>query len=128
MHEVRADASDRSEYMAAPVGEKVLALHAKALIIDFDKVFIGSTNLDPRSLRINTEMGLLVVGAAFNRDVRDAVDSDFSGRNSWRLELRDDGNVVWISDDATLSAQPASSFMQRIEDWFFALLPIENEM
>ena len=36
------------------------------MIIDADKVFVGSANLDPRSLRINTEMGLLVTSTALN--------------------------------------------------------------
>jgi len=40
--------------MFPPAVRKSLALHAKALTIDHDKVFIGSANLDPRSLRINT--------------------------------------------------------------------------
>jgi phosphatidylserine/phosphatidylglycerophosphate/cardiolipin synthase-like enzyme len=31
--------------------------HAKAIIIDDDKVFIGSANLDPRSLRVNGVAG-----------------------------------------------------------------------
>lgn len=128
LHEVRTDAKDRDQYMLTPVGQKQLALHAKALVIDDDKVFIGSANLDPRSLRINTEMGFLIVGKAFNETVRAAVDADFSPANAWRLELQDSGEVHWVSDDATLTSQPATSFMQRIEDWFFSHMPIENEL
>jgi len=36
--------------------------------------------------------------------------------------------VYWVSNELRLDSQPAASFMQRIEDWFFAHLPIENEM
>ena len=77
LHEVRTDAENRGRYMLTPIGRKTLALYAKALIIDHDKVFVGSANLDPRSLRINTEMGFLVVSDAFNRTVRDALEGDF---------------------------------------------------
>ena len=128
MHEVRIDAEDRDRYMLTPVDEKALALHAKAVLIDDDKVFIGSANLDPRSLRINTEMGFLVVSEAFNAEVRRAVDVDFSGENAWRLELQDNGSVHWISGEDRLTSQPQASFMQRIEDWFFSHMPIEGEM
>ena len=128
IHEVRINARDRERYMLTPVGRKLLALHAKALVIDHDKVFIGSANLDPRSLRINTEMGFLVVSGTFNRKLRDALEGDFSTANAWRLELQDDGNVWWVADDRKLESQPALSFMQRIEDWFFSLLPIEGEL
>ena len=128
LHEVRIDAEERDRYMLPPVEQKMLALHAKALIIDDDKVFIGSANLDPRSLRINTEMGLLVTSESFNRSVRNAVDADFSGENAWQLELREDGEVYWVANDQVLDSQPAASFMQRIEDWFFSHLPMEDEL
>jgi putative cardiolipin synthase len=111
-----------------PVDRKMLALHAKALVIDDDQVFVGSANLDPRSLRINTEMGLLVRSERFNRSVREALEGDFSAANAWRLELQVDGSVNWIADDQRLASQPAASFMQRLEDWFFSHLPIEGEM
>ena len=128
LYEVRTDATDRPLYMLSPVGRKLLALHAKALVIDDDKVFIGSANLDPRSLRINTEMGFLVVSESFNREVRSAVEVDFSGANAWQLELQPDGLVHWVADGQRLTAQPDASYMQRLEDWFFSLMPIEEEL
>ncbi len=128
LHEVRIDATDREIYMLSPIEEKKLALHAKALVIDDDKVFIGSANLDPRSLRINTEMGLLIESAALNVEVRKAVTRDFSRTNSWQLELDEQDQVVWVSHDVTLTEQPAASMLQRIEDWFFSHLPIEDEL
>ena len=36
------------------------SLHAKAFILDREKVFIGSLNLDPRSFYENTEIGLIL--------------------------------------------------------------------
>lgn len=128
LHEVRTDARSRDRYMLTPVGRKILALHAKALLIDNDKVFVGSANLDPRSLRINTEMGFLVVGNRFNQTVRVALEGDFSRANAWHLELQEDGRVFWVADDQTLESQPTTTFMQRIEDWFFSHLPIEGEL
>ena len=128
LHEVRMNARDRDQYILTPIGRKTLALHAKALIIDDDIVFVGSANLDPRSLRINTEMGLLVLSDQFNAKVRTALEGDFSTANAWRLEMQSDGKVFWVSDDQTLHSQPASSFTQRIEDWFFSHMPIEGEL
>jgi putative cardiolipin synthase len=128
LHEVRIDAHDRHMYMLSPVDEKQLMLHSKALIIDRNKVFIGSANLDPRSLRINTEMGFLIESEALNETLRAAVAPDFERSNAWELQLDDDGDVVWVSDEVTLTSQPAVSTWQRIEDWFFAHLPIEDEL
>jgi cardiolipin synthase C len=36
------------------------SLHAKSMIVDGRKVFVGSMNLDPRSRLFNTEMGVIV--------------------------------------------------------------------
>lgn len=128
LHEVRVDAEDRNRYMLSPVDKKHLALHAKALIIDNDRVFIGSPNLDPRSMRINTEMGVLITSESFNKRVRHAVEIDFSTENAWYLELQPNGKVLWVASDQTRTSQPAASFMQRLEDWFFSTLPIETEL
>jgi len=128
LHEVRIDARDRHFYMFAPTDKKSLALHAKALVIDWDKVFIGSANLDPRSLRLNTEMGLLVYSESLNAGVRSMVERDFSQANAWHLRFDEGGNVIWVSENVVLTSQPAESFMQRIEDWLFMHLPIEDEM
>lgn len=128
LHEVRVDARDRSRYMLAPTDNKALALHAKVLVIDQDRVFIGSANLDPRSMRINTEVGLLVHSKALNTRVRESVEPDLLQANAWSLQLDASGDVVWVAEDQVLSEQPAASYMQRIEDWFFAHMRIENQM
>jgi len=128
LHELRADGKDRSRHMRGAAGNRSLALHAKALILDDDKVFIGSCNLDARSLRINTEMGLVIESEQFNRQLREAMQLDFDRRNAWHVQKQSDGSLIWVGDDRTLKSQPAGSRMQRIEDWIFSLLPIEGEM
>ncbi len=128
MHEVRFDAEDRDLYIESPVENKSLCLHAKILLFDDDRVYIGSANLDPRSMNINTEMGLVIESESLNASVREALEPDFSLRNAWQLQLQADGQVIWVSDSETVDHQPTHSFMRRIEDWFFTLIPIENEM
>ena len=128
VHEVRADAEDRALYIESPVSNKLLCLHAKALVFDRDAVFIGSANLDPRSLHINTEMGLLIDSETLNAELRAALEPDFSLSNAWHLQLNDQGRILWVSDDQVLDHQPTASYMRRIEDWFLSLLPIEEEM
>lgn len=128
MHELREDAEDRDLYIVSPVEDKSLCLHAKLIIFDRDRVFLGSANLDPRSMRINTEMGLLVESESLNTELRTLLEPDFSLRNAWHLVLHEDDSISWVSDEETLDHQPTHSFMRRIEDWFLTLLPIEDEM
>ncbi len=79
-------------------------------------------------MNINTEMGLVIESESLNASVREALEPDFSLRNAWQLQLQADGQVIWVSDSETVDHQPTHSFMRRIEDWFFTLIPIENEM
>lgn len=128
LHEVRARAKDRARYMQAPVGDKSLGLHAKLLLIDRNITFIGSPNLDPRSLHLNTEIGILVHSRELNRRVRQEIEIDFNPRNAWYLQETAEGETVWVSDDAIRKTQPAASNFQRLEDWFLSIFPIEKEM
>jgi len=128
VHEVRDDAVDRDLYIEAPVEDKSLCLHAKVMVFDDEQVFIGSANLDPRSLRLNTEMGLVIASRGLNAELRQILEPDFSLGNAWRVQLDERGEMLWVSDSAVLDHQPDPSFMRRIEDWFLSKLPIENEM
>lgn len=128
VHEVRVYAKDRALYMEDPVGDKHLGLHSKLLLIDNHLSYIGSANLDPRSLNLNTEMGLLIKSSEFNKLVREVVALDFHQRNAWHLQAHEDGSLRWVADDTVLDKQPAESTLQSLEDWFLSILPIEDEM
>jgi putative cardiolipin synthase len=128
LHEVKTDARDREIYMAAPVADKQLGLHAKVLLIDDDIAFIGSCNLDARSLRLNTEVGLVIRGEQFNARLREQLKLDFAPANAWSVQMLDDGDLQWVSDDTVLNHQPAESLFQRLEDWFIGFLPIDSQM
>lgn len=114
--------------MLLPVDDKTLGLHAKLLLIDNELTFIGSANLDPRSLKLNTEMGLLIQSVELNHHIRTLLELDFHKRNAWHFQESGGGELVWISDDSTLNSQPADSTFQRLEDWFLSVLPIEEKM
>ena len=128
LHEVRALAKDRDRYMLQPVEDKELGLHAKLMLIDHRWSFVGSANLDPRSLELNTEMGLLVDSVEFNAALRQHLQVDFDRRNAWHVQRLEDGSLRWVADDVELDSQPAASMFQRIEDWFLSHLPIAREM
>lgn len=49
--------------------------HGKLLIVDDAYVLLGSANIDPRSLRLNYELGVEVFDANFARDLGDWFDS-----------------------------------------------------
>jgi len=54
-------------------------LHAKSIVVD-DIVFVGSSNLDPRSLRINFEIMLRIQNAALAEAARRQFEADLAER------------------------------------------------
>jgi cardiolipin synthase C len=75
------------------------SLHAKALVIDQKIVFIGSLNMDERSAKINSELGLVINSAELAREVTGLLD-DISTDGSYKLQLDQRGRVEWVSGDA----------------------------
>jgi putative cardiolipin synthase len=73
-------------------------------------------------------MGLLVESESLNAEIRNAIESDLDRANAWELQFDEDGRTVWLSDTEIRTSQPALSSMQRLEDWFFAHLPLEGEL
>lgn len=125
---LRPDAASRSRYEAPGFTAAKFGLHGKVVVLDHDKVFLGTLNLDPRSMFLNTEIGLLIESPQLNAAVREAFAPDFLPVNSWRLTLNEDDRIEWISHDGVLSQQPANSTGQRLMDWLFGLFPINAEM
>jgi phosphatidylserine/phosphatidylglycerophosphate/cardiolipin synthase-like enzyme len=74
------------------------SLHAKALVIDGKTVFIGSMNMDARSARINSEMGIVVRSPDIARQVTSLLD-DISADGSYQLTLDEHGHVEWSSGE-----------------------------
>jgi len=88
-------------------------LHAKSIVVD-DIVFVGSSNLDPRSLRINFEIMLRIQNAALAATARQQFESDLAQR------------AIPITRDAL---QQGRSWWERLKQhlayWFFARLDPE---
>jgi putative cardiolipin synthase len=74
------------------------SLHAKALVIDQRTVFIGSMNMDARSARTNSELGLVMRSPEIARQVTSLLD-DVSAEGSYKLELDRNDHIVWSSGE-----------------------------
>jgi len=108
------------------------SLHSKLIIVDEDKAFIGSMNLDPRSHNLNTEDGVLVTSAGIARTLVDtfALATDPSVTYQVKLKSGSTSTVYWetkengetvLYDDA-----PMTSGWRRFKAGFTRVLPIEG--
>ncbi len=108
------------------------ALHAKVLVFDRRKVFIGSMNVDRRSLRLNTEIGLLIDSAELAEQVASQVESIARPANSYVVQLDADGDLVWHTEEdgrlVDYRHEPATNAWQRLEVAFFSLWPLADEL
>jgi putative cardiolipin synthase len=100
-----------------PFRSSTASLHAKALVIDQKTVFIGSMNMDARSARTNSELGLVIRSADIARQVTSLLD-DISADGSYKLQLVDHSNrIEWSSgepgSEKTWYTDPETTHLQR---------------
>jgi len=106
-----------------PVEARFAGLHTKAVVVDRELVYIGSLNLDPRSIQLNTEMGMVVTSSGLAEEVAEIAERDMGPANSWQVHLDQDGELYWESMEGIVKKQPAQNSWQRIQMWFFGVAP-----
>lgn len=102
----------------ARLGDAVGRLHAKAVVIDREIVFVGSFNFDHRSATHNTELGLIVFSPALAQQALGLLDG-LQREGALRLRLRaDGGGIEWLarSADGTEDrrAEPDAGWWRRL--------------
>lgn len=108
------------------------SLHAKVIVYDRKRLYIGSMNADPRSIHQNTEMGLLVESPGYADAI---VDWFLENRAeiSYRLSLAPGENgsrIVWqdASSGKTIEAEPAMNGLQKFWIGLLSVLPGESQL
>jgi len=107
-------------------GPETLTLHTKAIIIDNRYLFVGSLNLDPRSIEINAEMGLLIDSAELIEYVVPDTGERLS-KLTYRVLLNEDGDLEWHGKingaDVVATKEPGTSAWLRFKAWILKLAP-----
>lgn len=120
-------------------GSSGASLHAKMYIFDQQRVFIGSMNLDPRSVAINTEIGLLIDNAEMATDLENRLDKGKDNAfYSLALEPKNKDKpggskrLVWIEvkdgEEIRYTKEPHTTSWQRFKVGLIGLLPIESQL
>ncbi len=114
-------------------GSSGASLHTKTFAVDGERIFVGSFNFDPRSTRLNTEMGILISSEKMAQNLHKAFDESMGGL-TWQVKLHDD-KLVWIdsngnSDSSSqnekfLTSEPGSSAMRSMALTVIGWLPVE---
>ncbi|MEW5967378.1 MAG: phospholipase D family protein [Pseudomonadota bacterium] len=120
-------------------GPSRASLHAKAFVFDDIHVFIGSFNFDPRSVHLNTEMGLVIRSPELARQLTAIAEDAMRPERSYRPRLVDetgDGQTArqlrWYDvhqgAERVLEVEPETTLIQRGLLRVLQALPIEQHL
>ena len=111
---------------AGEVGSGAKAgLHAKTYAVDGRAIFVGSFNLDPRSSKLNTEMGLIIESPTLASRLAAAVDGAYPNA-AYRVTLDRDGNMKWQDGTGTVyDVDPETSWATRAFIGIGSLFPVD---
>ncbi|WP_207539350.1 phospholipase D family protein [Sabulicella rubraurantiaca] len=128
LHELKASGTEG----ASVFGSRGASLHTKALLVDGERAFVGSFNLDPRSIALNTEMGVMIRHPDVARELR-AEHARLAGPAwSWKVTLDESENLLWSSEQegapVHLRAEPSASLRRRFLAGLVRLLPVESQL
>ncbi|MDJ0710340.1 MAG: phospholipase D family protein [Woeseiaceae bacterium] len=111
--------------------DSTLTLHSKVSTVDRKRLFVGSFNLDPRSLYLNTEMGMAVDSAQLAGDMAKSILESLP-ESAYKLKLSAKGKLQWLLQTSgvqeIITTEPQSSLWRRFRTKLMSLLPIEGQM
>ncbi len=126
MRRLSPDAGERK--LAGPFGSSGSSLHAKTFSVDRARFFVGSFNFDPRSRKLNTELGFVIDSPVLAQKI-EAAFSDNIPAHSYKVHLSNTGQLYWTERRGDqlvrYDREPGTSVWRRAAVWFLSLLPIE---
>ena len=111
-------------------GNSASSLHAKTFTIDNQYLFVGSLNLDPRSAKLNTEMGVLIQSPELVKYMNKAVNESLP-YITYKVSLTPKNQLKWqnLSSSETEEIndhEPQTSIWRRGWVKLWSYFPIEN--
>jgi len=137
LYELRPDAKSVRNNWRLLAGTSKASLHTKAFVVDRRFVAIGSFNVDPRSIALNTETVILVDSPELAAQVLAYMDEGVQPNNSYRVVLEvdeeaDAERLVWITEvdgkEVRYYSEPEVGLWRRFSTWFMGLLPLEKHL
>jgi putative cardiolipin synthase len=111
-------------------GGSAASLHAKTFASDRTRIFVGSFNLDPRSARLNTEMGVVIDSPRLANALSTQLDNRMPNE-AYLVRLTPQGDMEWVErgsdgSETRFSSEPGAGRMRLLWVEFLKILPIES--
>ena len=129
LYELRSSAQQREKSKASIFGgSSASSLHAKTFSVDRSRAFVGSFNFDPRSAKLNTELGFVIESPALASSMADVFVNTVP-EIAYRVQLTDGGQLRWVErrngETLTHDSEPGAGLLQRTWVGLLSILPIE---
>ena len=111
-----------------PVTAGFISLHVKAAVVDGKRVTIGSLNLDPRAMDLNTENVMIIHSEPLAAQLTALIEELCEPGNAWQVKENEKGKLRWHAGDTVRKSVPARSMWQRVGDFFYRWIPIEKQL
>jgi len=110
------------------------SLHAKTMVFDGETMFVGSFNLDMRSLYLNNEIGLVFRDSKIASEAARSFEENVN-KVAFKVEFSSDKgktNIHWVGGqggpDAVLEEEPYATTFQKLAVGILKWLPIDAQL
>jgi cardiolipin synthase C len=132
LFEVRSRVAQIAPTVSGTQAGSQASLHSKAAVLDRKVVFVGTLNFDPRSLYINTEIGLIVESEGLAGEVASVIEQALDGNASFSVRLVPESigeKMRWYDSAAgsePLVDEPESTRLRRLLSWIYQRVPLHH--
>lgn len=129
LHELRPDAAACKAWVAnaGRCDTGVIGLHTKSAVFDRKTLYIGSFNVNLRSIYLNGETVLVIHSPELAERMAQDMVAVMTPDNSWRVSADPDGQVRWFgADGESWTHEPDTGWWRRVKSALLSRLPLEK--
>lgn len=129
LHELRPDAAACAVWIdnRGYCGQGLVSLHAKSVVFDRRTLYVGSFNVNLRSIYLNGETALIIHSPVLAERVARDIELAMAPQNSWQVTQDAEERLRWSTNGAAAwTHEPQTGVWRRFKSGLFSLLPLEK--
>lgn len=131
LYEFKSNRGEPTQKQRPWRGASLASLHGKFLGIDGKTIFVGSFNMDARSVSINTELGVLFESRQYGEFLSTRFDKA-AIRLGYKVDLDEDNDLIWETEEngeiVRFDREPLTSWWQRFSNRFMSFIVPESQL
>jgi len=128
---IKGTSKEKKKTKAKWSGSSRASLHGKFLSFDRQYMFVGSFNLDGRSVALNTELGVFFESPKYAQMMANGFDQKAMTK-AYKLILLDNDNLNWITlengKEVSFIVEPEVGFWKRFSTEFLSIFVPESQL